>query len=157
MRKASGEAGKQPSLDQWGLYDECSATVFGRAMVAMPDKVIEIEVRAPLGEASAQAETLAERVIAAVRKPIAAQGMAMGVGASVGIACCPVHAAESSALLRHADIAMYAAKQAGKSAYRLFDPSMTTPSEPSEQLHIGGQTAANRASGNEGHHGNPPR
>ena len=104
-----------------------------------------------------QAETLAERVIAAVRKPIAAQGIAMGVGASVGIACCPVHAAESSALLRRADIAMYAAKQAGKSAYRLFDPSMTTPSEPSEQLYIGGQTAANRASGNEGQHGNPPR
>ena len=105
----------------------------------------------------AQAETLAERLIAAVRKPIAAQGIAMGVGASVGIACCPVHAAEPSVLLRHADIAMYAAKQAGKSAYRLFDPSMTAPSEPSEQLHIGGQTAANRASGNEGHHGNPPR
>lgn len=69
VRKASGEAGKQPSLDQWGLYDECSATVFGRAMVAMPDKVIEIEVRAPLGEASAQAESLAkvQRVLRGLR------------------------------------------------------------------------------------------
>ena len=105
----------------------------------------------------AQAEALAERLIAAVRKPIAVQGAALWVGASVGIACCPIHAVEPSALLRHADIAMYAAKQAGKSAYRLFDPSMTTPSKPSEQPHIGSQTVASLALGNGGHHGNPPR
>lgn len=105
----------------------------------------------------AQAEALAERLIAAVSKPIAVQGAAMRVGASIGIACCPAHAVEPSALLRYADIAMYAAKQAGKNAYRLFDPSMATPSEPSGQRPVGGQTAANGASRNGAHRGDPAR
>lgn len=72
----------------------------------------------------AQAQALAERLIATMRTPILIQGMEMMVGASIGIACCPTHAVESAMLLRQADVAMYAAKQSGKNACRLFDPSM---------------------------------
>ncbi|MFZ1827491.1 MAG: diguanylate cyclase [Candidatus Competibacteraceae bacterium] len=72
----------------------------------------------------AQAQALAERLIATMQAPILIQGMEMMVGASIGIACCPTHTVEPAILLRQADVAMYAAKQSGKNACRLFDPSM---------------------------------
>ena len=43
------------------------------------------------------------------------------VGASIGIALCPAHARSPGSLIRFADIAMYAAKRAGK-GYALYAP-----------------------------------
>ena len=42
------------------------------------------------------------------------------VSASIGISIFPDDAADAAALMKHADKAMYAAKQAGKNAYRFF-------------------------------------
>ncbi|HCK82649.1 MAG TPA: diguanylate cyclase [Candidatus Competibacter sp.] len=81
-----------------------------------------------LGGAS-QAEALAERLIAAVNGPILIRGVDMRVGASIGIAWCPTHAADPGLLLRQADRAMYVAKQAGKNTYRHFDRAMLFDNE----------------------------
>jgi diguanylate cyclase (GGDEF)-like protein len=74
---------------------------------------------------------LAERIFAALRRPIAVGGKEIYVHASVGIALdaaaalAPAHQAERSLdLLRDADIAMYAAKARGKDCYELFDLEM---------------------------------
>jgi diguanylate cyclase (GGDEF)-like protein len=56
------------------------------------------------------------------------------VTASIGVTVYPMDKADSNALLRHADYAMYLAKQAGKNAFRLFQPSCATP-PPSETRH----------------------
>ncbi|MCX8997388.1 EAL domain-containing protein [Rhizobiaceae bacterium BDR2-2] len=46
------------------------------------------------------------------------------IGASIGIALAPRHAKDGETLLSRADIALYAAKEAGKGTFRLFLPDM---------------------------------
>ena len=63
-----------------------------------------------------------ERILATVRTPVALNGQAIEVSASVGVAHFPVEDIDGDTLLRHADQAMYAAKQAGKNCFTVFDP-----------------------------------
>jgi diguanylate cyclase (GGDEF)-like protein/PAS domain S-box-containing protein len=58
-------------------------------------------------------DTLARRLIESLRTPIDTRGIAIEVGVSVGIAVAPDHGLDSRELLRHADVAMYAAKRHG--------------------------------------------
>ena len=58
-------------------------------------------------------DELAQRLIESLRLPIDSRGIAMEVGVSVGIAVAPDHGLDSRELLRHADVAMYAAKRHG--------------------------------------------
>jgi diguanylate cyclase (GGDEF)-like protein len=69
-------------------------------------------------------DKLADRLIEALREPIELeQGRApFSVTASIGVATGQY--ATPDALLRDADLALYAAKAAGKDRYSLFDPSM---------------------------------
>lgn len=64
------------------------------------------------------AESLAERLIAAVRQPMFIREQLMPVGATIGLAFCPLDAIEPATLLQKADEAMYTAKRAGKNTYR---------------------------------------
>lgn len=67
------------------------------------------------------AEQLADRLIAAVREPLYIEGTLMPVGATIGLAFCPLDARDAGQLLSCADAAMYAAKRAGKNTYRRAD------------------------------------
>jgi diguanylate cyclase (GGDEF)-like protein/PAS domain S-box-containing protein len=58
-------------------------------------------------------DELAERLIAGLRAPIEACGIAIEVGVSIGIAVAPDHGLDARELLRHADVAMYSAKRHG--------------------------------------------
>jgi diguanylate cyclase (GGDEF)-like protein len=70
-------------------------------------------------------EALANTVIRSVEKPYRLGiDLNVRVSASVGIALCPQHGTDSGTLLSRADIALYAAKDAGKNAFRLFADSM---------------------------------
>jgi diguanylate cyclase (GGDEF)-like protein len=62
----------------------------------------------------------AGRVHAALDAPFAVQGVAVSVGASVGVALAPAHGSDAATLVRHADVAMYAAKRHG-SGYEIYD------------------------------------
>ena len=64
------------------------------------------------------AESLAERLIAAVRQPMLIRAQLMPIGATVGLAFCPLDASEPATLLQKADEAMYQAKRAGKNTFR---------------------------------------
>jgi diguanylate cyclase (GGDEF)-like protein len=66
-------------------------------------------VLAPGGDEAA-CTAVAERVIEALREPVTIRGVALEIGASVGIACHPEHGATVDALLRHADVALEQAK-----------------------------------------------
>ncbi len=48
------------------------------------------------------------------------------IGASIGIAFAPAHGVDADALLARADLALYAAKAAGKGQARVFSPAMET-------------------------------
>lgn len=64
------------------------------------------------------AEQLALRLIAAIREPMVIDGHLMPVGATIGLAFCPTDEVDAPQLLSAADVAMYAAKRAGKNTYR---------------------------------------
>lgn len=57
-----------------------------------------------------EATALAGTVLATLRQPFEAQGLAIELGGSIGVAIYPYHGDTSHALLRCADVAMYAAK-----------------------------------------------
>lgn len=46
------------------------------------------------------------------------------IGASIGVVVAPLHGTDAESLLLRADIALYAAKSAGKQTYRMFSPEM---------------------------------
>ena len=50
------------------------------------------------------------------------KGRLANLSASIGVTLYPVDGADADTLLRHADQAMYLAKQAGRHRYHLFDP-----------------------------------
>ena len=61
------------------------------------------------------------RLLAAIHKPIEIHGKLLHISASIGVALYPEDEQDPDTLLRHADQAMYLAKQAGKNRYHLFD------------------------------------
>jgi diguanylate cyclase (GGDEF)-like protein/PAS domain S-box-containing protein len=58
-------------------------------------------------------DALARRFIESLRAPIDSRGIAIEVGVNIGIAVAPDHGLDARELLRHADVAMYAAKRHG--------------------------------------------
>jgi diguanylate cyclase (GGDEF)-like protein/PAS domain S-box-containing protein len=60
-----------------------------------------------------QIDSLAGRLVASLRAPIDCRGIAIEVGVNIGIAVAPDHGLDAKELLRHADVAMYAAKRHG--------------------------------------------
>lgn len=63
-----------------------------------------------------------ERLLRIVAQPIAIRGSGYSVTASIGTTLFPLDDEDPDTLLRHADQAMYLAKQLGKNRYCLFDP-----------------------------------
>ena len=62
---------------------------------------------------------VAQRLMAELEEPFLVDAVSVRVGASIGIASAPLDAADSSALLRCADLAMYRAK-VGPSSYEIY-------------------------------------
>ena len=69
-------------------------------------------------------ERIAHNVIAALNKPFLLDGDSALVTASVGIALYPSDGSDPEELLRHADQAMYAAKNGGRNRYSYFTPDL---------------------------------
>ena len=59
------------------------------------------------------AQVAARKVAEVLSEPLTIEGHLIDLGASTGIAVYPQHGEDSDSLMRHADIAMYAAKRAG--------------------------------------------
>lgn len=62
-----------------------------------------------------------DRLLEAIALPVAIAGKSVALGASIGVSIYPLDDEEPDTLLRHADQAMYAAKQAGKNRYHIYD------------------------------------
>ena len=68
-----------------------------------------------------RADTAAGKIIKALEEPLAIDGQSMDIGASIGIARYPEHGEDAAALIRAADVAMYAAKR-HKGGFAIYDP-----------------------------------
>jgi predicted signal transduction protein with EAL and GGDEF domain len=67
---------------------------------------------------------LLTRVFDAIRTPYECLGHQLATDASIGIALVPEHGVDLDQILKNADLAMYAAKSAGRRTYRFFEPDM---------------------------------
>ncbi|MEH3035682.1 MAG: EAL domain-containing protein [Sphingomonas adhaesiva] len=63
---------------------------------------------------------LADRVIAALSLPYHIQSATLSIGCSVGVAVAPLHGDTPEALVRNADLALYAAKADGRGVHRFY-------------------------------------
>jgi diguanylate cyclase (GGDEF)-like protein len=75
-------------------------------------------------ETSTDVTDLVARVFDAIREPYECLGHQVTTDASIGIALAPQHATDLDQILKNADLAMYAAKTAGRRTYRFFEPKM---------------------------------
>jgi diguanylate cyclase (GGDEF)-like protein len=69
-------------------------------------------------------ESLARTLIEQASRPYSIEGNKVTIGASVGIAIGDPGRASADALVRNADLALYAAKAAGRGKHRFYEPSM---------------------------------
>ncbi len=81
------------------------------------------------------AELAADKVLAALEPPFVVAGHEVSIGGSVGIAVYPDDGASASDLLKHADLAMYAAKSAGRGTSYFYNESLRHQSETHLKLH----------------------
>jgi diguanylate cyclase (GGDEF)-like protein len=87
------------SLREGDLMARLGGDEFGVLLVDLPD--------------DETAALVAEQVVEGLRRPIRVEELDLDVSGSVGVALYPTHAEDPDMLLRHADVAMYAAKESG--------------------------------------------
>ncbi|MBR0789159.1 EAL domain-containing protein [Bradyrhizobium manausense] len=83
-----------------------------------------------------QVDELVARIFAAIRAPFDCMGHHLTTDASIGIALAPEHGTALDQILKNADMAMYAAKSAGRHTYRFFEPEMDAKVRERRQLEI---------------------
>lgn len=66
-------------------------------------------------------EPILERMLKAASEPVTVGSTLVKVSAGIGMTQYPLDDADAGQLIRHADQAMYIAKQKGKNCYHLFD------------------------------------
>ena len=79
---------------------------------------------------------LVTRAFEAIRTPIECLGHQLTADASIGVALAPKHGIDLDRILKNADLAMYAAKAAGRRTYRFFDPEMDAQARARRELEV---------------------
>jgi diguanylate cyclase (GGDEF)-like protein/PAS domain S-box-containing protein len=80
-----------------------------------------------------QLEMVLQRILAAVSAPYSVDGHTISISASIGVAIYPLDDADADTLLRHADQAMYLAKQAGRNRIHWFDVAHDRQAQTAQQ------------------------
>ena len=84
----------------------------------------EFEIVIASDNARQHAEHLAERIIHSLSQPYFAGNVPITIGCSVGIAVAPEDGNEEGVLVRNADLALYAAKDAGRGMYKAYTSTL---------------------------------
>jgi diguanylate cyclase (GGDEF)-like protein/PAS domain S-box-containing protein len=84
----------------------------------------EFEVVLPSTSSKEDLSALAQAIIDSLSRPYTINGTMVSIGASVGIVTSDYDDRTSDDLMRDADLALYAAKAAGKGCFRFFAPEM---------------------------------
>jgi diguanylate cyclase (GGDEF)-like protein/PAS domain S-box-containing protein len=75
-----------------------------------------------------QAAAVARELLSAALTPFTLAGQECRVTASIGIVLCPRDGSDEQTLLKHADIAMYHAKEEGKNNFQFYSPALNAQS-----------------------------
>jgi diguanylate cyclase (GGDEF)-like protein/PAS domain S-box-containing protein len=71
------------------------------------------------------AKHLANRLVACLEQPFEIQGHEVSVGVSIGIANTRGNGSSADELMKHADLALYAAKRDGRNTHKVYEPAMS--------------------------------
>ncbi|MDI3471047.1 MAG: diguanylate cyclase/phosphodiesterase (GGDEF & EAL domains) with PAS/PAC sensor(s) [Pseudolabrys sp.] len=82
------------------------------------------------------AAQLAKRIRESLVRPFHIEGHTIIIDVSIGISVAPFDAAETDALMRNADMALYGAKGDGRGVYRFFEPEMNTRMKARRELEM---------------------
>jgi diguanylate cyclase (GGDEF)-like protein len=77
---------------------------------------------------------LAQSIIATISQPYSIEGTAVVIGVSIGISSCPQDGVTADALIRNADLALYAAKGNGRGIHRFYSSDMHADAEDRRAL-----------------------
>ncbi|MBS0243745.1 MAG: EAL domain-containing protein [Proteobacteria bacterium] len=84
----------------------------------------EFAIILPLPEEGSAIDVVANRLVDALSRPYELNGLQLLIGASIGVAIAPRDGRTSSELLISADLALYAAKSAGRGTFRYFSQEL---------------------------------
>ena len=76
------------------------------------------------GGGAADLAVVAQRLLDAMAEPLRLEGTDVNVRISMGVSEAGDHPSTAGDMLREADLALYAAKNAGKASFRFFEPSL---------------------------------
>jgi diguanylate cyclase (GGDEF)-like protein/PAS domain S-box-containing protein len=108
----------------------CVREIDSVARLGGDEFVVLLEELSPQGkEAAAQAELIVEKIRSELSTPYALNNYDYLSTASFGVNLFRGHQESVEDLLKHADIAMYQAKTAGRNTVRFYDPAMQTAIE----------------------------
>ena len=65
-----------------------------------------------------------QRVLKQINQPVSLLGREFQMGASMGVALYPQDGEDAQSLLKHTDVAMYAAKERGRNNFQFFTPEL---------------------------------
>ncbi|MEL7198932.1 MAG: EAL domain-containing protein [Pseudomonadota bacterium] len=77
---------------------------------------------------------LANEIISGLSQPYSVEGQSVVIGASIGIAKAPVDGDTSEELIRNVDLALYAAKDAGRGTFYFYNKSLHSAAEERAEL-----------------------
>ncbi len=86
--------------------------------------------------AVAEAKAISERILASLSEPIDLDGHQIMSSTSIGIAAMDEGANEASLLMKRADLALYAAKEAGRNRLALYEDGMDEAAQARRQLEM---------------------
>ncbi len=91
--------------------------------------------------------SLLERVLNDIGRPVTLNGREFHVGASLGVAMYPSDGDDAQILLKHADVAMYAAKDRGRNNFQFFTRELNRQADERLRLEAAMRDALERAEG----------
>ena len=92
----------------------------------------------------ADAAVTAEKILLALSMPHRIDRQDLHLAASIGVVTYPEDGMEADTLLKHADLAMYRAKDGGRNTYRFFEPDMNGYTADRQSLESGLHRAIER-------------
>jgi diguanylate cyclase (GGDEF)-like protein len=96
----------------------------------------EFVVLHTIGMQPVGASSVANRIVELMSRPFIIDGQQVNIGASVGIAALGHGTDTSVDLLRHADLALYEAKAAGRGVVKFFEPSLALRAQDKREIEI---------------------
>jgi diguanylate cyclase (GGDEF)-like protein len=104
------------------------------------DEFAVVQARA----SQASAAQLAQAIVGTLGAPFTVGGHQVVIGVSVGVALAPDDAHDADRLVRHADLALYRAKDHGRGTFRFFEPGMDARAQARRLLEVDLRTALPR-------------